>query len=61
MADDADRAGDRQEIELERSIAAARGYVLPEGKAGDCDGCGEWAGRLIKGFCAPCRDKYGRD
>jgi hypothetical protein len=55
--DDADRA----QIEIEKEEEARRKrlkYDLPEGNPGDCDLCGEWSGRLVKGVCAPCRDKY---
>lgn len=31
---------------------------IPVGKTGDCDLCGEWAGRLVNGICAPCCDKF---
>jgi hypothetical protein len=61
MADDADRSGDRMEIE-ERLRDRARPvdpYQPPAGKAGDCDLCGGWCGRLIGGACPPCRDKHG--
>jgi hypothetical protein len=58
MADDADLAQDVIEADLERRIAAARGYTLPAGEQGECELCGEWSGRLLGGACAPCRDKY---
>jgi hypothetical protein len=28
---------------------------------GDCDLCGEWAGRLVEGVCQPCRNQYHLD
>lgn len=56
--DDADRAQDQIEAQLEHNIAAARGVPLPRGVEGECDLCGEWSGRLIEGLCAPCRDYY---
>lgn len=31
---------------------------MPAGEPGLCDLCGEWSGRLVRGVCAPCRDKY---
>ena len=27
-------------------------------KAGDCDLCGEWAGKLVDGVCQPCIEFY---
>jgi hypothetical protein len=58
MADEADLANDRAEADTERAIAAARkGAEIPAGEPGDYDFCGEWSGRLVRGACAPCRDK----
>ena len=57
MADDIDRAQERERIDREAAIKAAS-KVLEPGVAGECDLCGEWAGRLIGGACAPCRDRY---
>lgn len=31
---------------------------IPAGEPGDCDRCGEFSLRLVRGYCAPCRDKY---
>ena len=31
---------------------------IEPGVPGDCDLCGEWSARLIRGACAPCRDRY---
>lgn len=48
-------------MELEERMTPPRpAYVLPPGKPGDCETCGEWTGRLIEGMCAPCRDQYAR-
>lgn len=58
MADDADRAQRYTESDLAARIEAAS-KPLVKGKPGDCDLCGEHSGRLVKGACAPCRDKYG--
>jgi hypothetical protein len=71
MSDIVDRANDRAQQELDYAIAAARGFELKRGQAGDCRGfelkrgqagdcdiCGQWSGRLVDGACAPCRDKY---
>ena len=57
MADDADRAQEKIEENLAKSIAATRSDI-PPGVPGDCDCCGEWSGRLIKGACAYCRERY---
>lgn len=32
--------------------------AIPVGNPGDCDFCNEWSGRLVRGVCAPCRDRY---
>lgn len=61
MADDADISQARQERE-QAQRDKARGdtpYEPPAGRAGGCDICGEWCGRLVGGACAPCRDKHG--
>lgn len=28
------------------------------GAPGECELCGEWSGHLVRGACAPCRDRY---
>lgn len=58
--DDADRAQIDEEMleEAESKRRASTPYELPAGVPGDCDMCGEWSGRLIRGVCAPCRDRY---
>ena len=57
LADIADIAQEQQEREEEwRKVSP---YVLPQGMPGDCRVCEEFSPRLIKGVCAPCRDKYG--
>lgn len=55
-----DQANDRAELDTANLIAAARAKAatMEEGTPGDCDLCGEWSGRLINGYCAPCRDKH---
>ncbi len=55
--DEADIAERNQRILLERKIADTGRDPAP-GKAGECELCGEWSGRLVRGGCAPCRDKY---
>ena len=59
MADIIDIANDTAEAETDRAIAAARSEAaqIPAGEPGECDLCGEWTGRLVKGVCAPCRDR----
>lgn len=36
----------------------AKAAAIEPGTPGDCDLCGEWSARLIRGACAPCRDRY---
>ena len=50
--DDADIAEERARLALE---AAA---TMPAGKPGECGLCGEWSARLVRGACAPCRDRF---
>lgn len=57
MPDEIDQAQAHSEAELARNLAAVRAAAeIPAGLPGDCDFCGEWAGRLIGGACAACRD-----
>lgn len=57
MPDEIDLAQEREQLATEEAIRnAARD--IPKGEPGDCELCGEWSGRLIKGVCAPCRDNH---
>lgn len=60
MTDIIDIANDRAQMDEARveSIIRARAAQIPIGTPGECDLCGEWAGRLVGSACAPCRDKY---
>lgn len=58
--DDADLTQEREQVASESAIdriRAAAAEIKP-GVAGECELCGEWSGRLIKGACAPCREKW---
>ena len=57
MPDEIDLAQERDHIATSSAIRAAA-KDIPTGTPGECGVCGEWSGRLIKGACAPCRDKY---
>lgn len=64
MPDDVDIAQDRYAPMLDDNIRAVqqRAKNIPQGRAGECDACGEESGRLIFNphhgwVCAPCRDK----
>lgn len=59
--DDVDITQQRAEAALEAHIESMRRKAaqIPQGQPGECDLCGEWSGRLVKGVCAPCRDKHG--
>lgn len=54
--DDADLTQQREGTAPQARIRAAAKPLEP-GEPGDCDLCGEWSGRLVRGACAPCRDK----
>jgi len=62
MADVIDRGCEREQLDRDLALNAARAAAerMPEGSAGDCDTCGSWSGRLVDGMCSPCRDKYER-
>lgn len=56
---DPDFAAEIAQESVDRKVAEIREKAKIEpGVAGDCDLCGEWSARLIKGTCAPCRDRY---
>jgi len=61
MADEIDAGCDREQLDRDLALNAARAAAdrMPEGSAGDCGLCGEHSMRLVEGACAPCRDKYG--
>jgi hypothetical protein len=59
MPDHIDQTLDREAHIEQLTIDQHRKQAnLDPGKPGDCDLCGEWSGRLIKGVCAPCRDHH---
>ena len=57
VSDEADLGNEQMEKDLDYALRAARKPLRP-GRAGDCDICGEWSGRLIEGACSYCREKY---
>lgn len=57
MPDEIDLAQERDEIARADAVRAAS-KEIPPGVPGECELCGEWSGRLIKGVCAPCRDRW---
>lgn len=60
MADQLDIAEEYQATMTEAQINSIRQRAeIKPGTPGECDLCGEWSGRLIKGACAPCRDQRG--
>lgn len=58
--DDADIAEERARLALEADVMNVRkaAATMPAGKPGECDLCGEWSARLVRGACAPCRDRF---
>ncbi len=60
MADDIDRAQERELLDTSSALNQVRERAarIEPGTPGDYDLCGEWSGRLIRGACAPCRDRY---
>lgn len=54
--DNGDESVKLQEQALTDALDQNRGEIEP-GKPGDCEICGEWTGRLVRGVCAPCRDR----
>lgn len=60
MADVVDISDERVQIATDTQVAKVRQQAaqMPKGKPGECDLCGEHSQRLVRGACAPCRDKY---
>jgi len=58
--DDADKAEGLIEARQKEGLDAVRRAAadMPKGEPGDCELCGEWSGRLVRGVCAPCRDRF---
>lgn len=58
--DDVDKTQERDQIAADQAIQKVRdaAAVIQPGTAGECEMCGEWSGRLVKGACAPCREKW---
>lgn len=63
MADNADIAQSEMEQidELRKRRENAGRYIIPPGVEGECETCGEWFGRLVRGMCVGCREKYNVD
>lgn len=62
MADEADIASGYESADRERALARVRERArLDPGEPGECRVCGEDSPRLVRGACAPCRDRYGLD
>lgn len=60
MPDILDQMDERDEPLNAANIAQVRAKAaeITPGVPGDCELCGEWSGRLVRGACAPCRDKW---
>lgn len=60
MADIVDSADENNAPILDAQIRAARDRAsqIPPGEPGNCERCDEYFDRLVKGYCARCRDKY---
>jgi len=60
MADFGDNARKINELFSEFVIGEARNEAarIPKGVPGTCARCGEESLRLVRGACAPCRDKF---
>lgn len=58
--DDADKADGMIEARQGEAQAAIqrKAQEIPKGAPGECELCGEFSQRLVRGACAPCRDRY---
>lgn len=55
MADEIDLAQEREHIATTSALNQVREQAarIEPGAPGECELCGEWTGRLIRGACAP--------
>lgn len=62
MADEFDRASEREQEARDAALAATRraAAAMPKGEPGECDHCGEYFVRLVCGRCGFCRDGRAR-
>lgn len=60
MADLADIADERTEVQTNADIAEIRrkAQAIEPGNPGECDKCGEDMPRLVNGICCRCRDRF---
>ena len=60
MADEIDLAQEREQIATNSAVKKKKKKKarIEPGAPGECELCGEWSGRLVRGACAPCRDRY---
>ena len=60
MPDEIDLAQEREHIATASALNQVREQAahIEPGAPGECELCGEWSARLIRGACAPCRDKW---
>ncbi len=59
MSDEIDIAQEREQADTALAINAVRkrAAAIEPGEAGECEYCGEWSARIVRGACAPCRDQ----
>lgn len=60
MPDEIDLAQEREHIATNSAVNDVREQAarIEPGAPGECELCGEWSGHLVRGACAPCRDRY---
>lgn len=58
--DDLDLVEERLQRENDTLISDVRKQAtrIPAGEPGECQICGEFSKRLVRGNCAPCRDEH---
>jgi hypothetical protein len=63
MPDEIDVANSIAEDKVLKGVHAirAKAQAIPAGEPGECDHCGEFSPRLVRGACARCRDKLKLD
>jgi hypothetical protein len=61
MADEIDHANEYAERMRDHALRQARGKPMPKGEPGECEWCGYYSKRIVRGHCAKCRDELGID
>jgi hypothetical protein len=59
MSKEFDQASDLEILtrEISEKHIREQAAAIPTGEPGDCEGCGDFFTRLVRGHCGRCRDR----